>query len=294
MASTAGAAPEEVAAGLAAMLRGKDWICDASVTGGGYLTVTVTARALAALAVRVPTAGPAWAASDALRGTELAAPATADPACAASWEEARQLVAASVTGRLADLAGATVKRHDNFEREPSARAAPAAAVAFAGPEAIRYALARTSGRAGPIDASRWARGDLGNPFFAVRYAHAQASLVLRWAAGLGVDRGRADVFRPELLSHRAELELLGAISWLPERAVSAARRHRPDAFVRYLECLAARWLDCAESNPALSFGGRSAPHDEHEAAARLWLAAAAQTAIGSGIRLLGLTAPQRL
>jgi arginyl-tRNA synthetase len=296
MASAAGAAPEEVAAGLAAMLRGKDWICAASVTGGGYLTVTVTARALAALAVRVPTAGPAWAASDALRGTALAAPAAADPASAASWEEARQLVAASVTGRRADIAGATVKRHDNFEREPSpARAAPAAAVAFAGPEAIRYALASsTPGRAGRIDASRWARGDLGNPFFAVRYAHAQASSVLRWAADLGVDRGRADVFRPELLSHGAELELLGAISWLPERAASAARRHRPDAFARYLEWLAARWLDCAESNPALSFGGRAAPHDEHEAAARLWLAATAQTALGSGIRLLGLTAPQRL
>jgi arginyl-tRNA synthetase len=296
LASAAGAAPEEIAAGLAATLRGQDWIGTASVTGGGYLTVTVTARALAALAVRVPAAGAAWAASDALRGTELTAPASADPASAASWEEAWQLVAAWVTGRLAGIAGATVKRQDNFERESRPRqAAPAAAVAFAGPEAIRYALASTTrGRAGRIDASRWARRDLGNPFFAVRYAHARAASVLRWAADLGVDRGPAEVFRPELLSHRAELELLDAISWLPERAASAARRRRPDAFTRYLECLAARWLDCAESNPALPFGGRSAPQDEHEAAARLWLAAAAQTALGMGTRLLGLAAPQRL
>jgi arginyl-tRNA synthetase len=296
MASAAGAAPEEVAAGLAATLRGQDWIAAASVTGGGYLTVTVTARALAALAIRVPAVGAAWAASEALAGTELAAPAAADPASAASWEEARQLVAASVTGRLAGIAGATVKMQDCPERKPpSDQAAPAAAVAFAGPEAIRYALAAaTPGRAGRIDPSRWVRGDLGNPFFAVRYAHAQAASVLRWATDLGVDRGRADVFRPELLSHPAELELLGAISWLPERAASAARRRRPDAFARYLECLASRWLDCSESNPALPFGGRSAPQDEHEAAARLWLAVAAQTALGSGLRLLGMTAPRRL
>jgi arginyl-tRNA synthetase len=296
MASAAGAAPEEIAAGLAATLRGQDWICAASVTGGGYLTVTVTARALAALAVRVPTAGAGWAASDALRGTELTAPASADPASAASWEQARRLVTAWVTGRLAGIAGATVKMQDNFERgAPPDQAAPAAAVAFAGPEAIRYALARTTpGRAGRIDASRWARGDLGNPFFAVRYAHARAASVLRWAADLGIDHGRAEVFRPELLSHRAELELLGAMSWLPERAASAARRRRPDAFARYLECLASRWLDCAESNPALPFGGRSAPQDEHEAAARLWLAVAAQTALGSGLRLLGVAEPQRL
>jgi arginyl-tRNA synthetase len=292
----AGAAPEKIAARLADALRGKDWIDAVSVTGGGYLTVTVTDRALAALAVRVPAAGPAWAASDALRGTELTAPAAADPASAASWDEAWQLVTAWVTGRLAEMAGATVKKQDHFERvPPTGQAAPAAAVAFAGADAIRYALASmTRGRAGRIDASRWARRDLGNPFFAVRYAHARAASVLRWATDLGVDRGPADVFRPELLSHRAELELLDVISWLPERAASAARRRRPDAFARYLECLAARWLDCAESKPAVPFGGRSAPHDEHEAAARLWLAAAAQTALGSGMRLLGVAAPQRL
>jgi arginyl-tRNA synthetase len=296
MAGAAGAAPEQVAAGLAATLRGLDWICAASVTGGGYLTVTVTARALAALAVRVPTVGAAWAVSDALRGTELSAPASADPASAASWEEAWQLVTAWVTGRLADIAGATVKMQDNLEREPPPdQAAPAAAVAFAGPEAVRYALAAaTRGQASRIEPSRWARADLENPVFAVRYAHARAASVLRWAADLGVDRGRADEFRPELLSHRAELELLGAISWLPERAASAARRRRPDAFTQYLECLASRWLDCAERNPALPFGGGSAPQDEHEAAARLWLALAAQTALGSGLRLLGVDTPLRL
>ncbi len=296
MAGAAGAAPGEVAAGLAARLRREDWIGAASVTGGGYLTVTVTARALAALAVRVPAAGAACAASDALRGTELAAPVAADPASTATWEDAGHLVAASVTGRLAGIAGAKVKVHDCPERQsPPDQAAPGAAVAFAGADAVRYALARTTpARAGLIDASRCVRANLGNPFFLVRYAHAQAASVLRWAADLGIDRGRPGEFRPEKLSHGGELELLDAISWLPERAAAAARRRRPDAFARYMEGLASRWLDCAEGYPALPFGGRPAPRDRPETAARLWLAAAARTALGTGLRLLGVAAPPRL
>jgi arginyl-tRNA synthetase len=295
LASAAGEEPGGVAAGLAARLRGVAWIAAASVTGGGYLTVTVTPGALAALAVRIPAAGDACAASDALCGTELAAPAAADPASAATWEEARAQVAAAVTGRLAEAAGATVRRRGLPPRPPQAQAAPAAAVAFAGTDAVCYALARTrSARAGAIDPRRCVRNALGNPFFAVRYAHADAASVLRWAADLGIDRGRPDAFRPELLAHPSERRLLDIMSWLPERTVSAARRRRPDVFARYLEDLGGSWLGCRENCPALPFGGRSAPRDGAGAAARLWLAAAAQTALGTGLRLLGVAAPPRL
>ncbi len=296
MASAAGQEPGQVAAGLAGRLSRVAWVAATSVTGGGYLTVTVTPGALAALAVRVPEAGAGCAASDALCGTEVVAPASADPACAATWEQAQQDVAAAVTGRLAEAAGATVKVQDLPQRTaPPAQAAPAAAVAFAGADAVRYALARaTPAGAGMIDVRRYVVNDLENPFFAVRYAHADAASVLRWAADLGVDRGRPDAFRPERLAHPAERRLLDLMSWLPERAVSAARRRRPDVFARYLEGLSRAWLDCRESCPALPFGGRAAPRDGAGAAARLWLAAAAQTALGTGLRLLGVAAPQRV
>jgi arginyl-tRNA synthetase len=296
LAGATGREPGEVAAGLAATLGPVEWISAASVTRGGYLTVTVTPEALAGLAVRVRAAGAACAASDGLCGTEVAAPATADPASAASWGEARRWVAAEITGRLAAAAGAKVKVQNEPERRchpgPSAQAA---AVAFAGRDAVRYALARTQpGRAGTIDLATCVRNDLGHPFFAVRYAHAHAASVLRWAADLGIDRGGPDTFRPDLLGHPGERELLGALSWLPERTAAAARRRRPDAFVRHLEGLAEAWVGCWESRPALPFGGRSAPRDGPEAAARLWLAAAAQTALATGMRLLGVAAPERL
>ena len=296
MAGAAGAEPGEVAARLAGRLRRAAWIAAAGVTGGGYLTVTVTPEALAALAVRIPAAGDGCAASDALCGTELAAPAAADPASAATWEEAAEQVAAAVTGRLAGAAGAAVRPQSLPERPPPpAQAAPAAAVAFAGTDAVRYALARARPpRAGAVDARRCVRNALSNPFFAVRYAHAHAASVLRWAADLGVERGRPDAFRPDLLAHPSERRLLDIMSWLPERTVSAARRRRPDVFTRYLEGLGRAWLDCGKDCPALPFGGRSAPQDGAGAAARLWLAAAAQTALGTGLRLLGVAAPQRL
>ena len=122
----------------------------------------------------------------------------------------------------------------------------------------RWPGPRPQGRS-PIDAARCVTGRLENPFFLVRYAHAQAASVLRWAGDLGVERGAADGFRAGLLSHRGELELLAAMSWLPERVAAAARRRRPDVLARHVECVASRWLDCAEGHPALPFGGRAGP-----------------------------------
>ena len=296
LAGASGRSPGEEAASLAARLRGTGWVSAASVTGGGYLTVTVTQARLAGLAVRVPAAGAACAASDALRGTELAAPTEADPASAATWSQARQAVADVITGRLALAAGAEVKSLSVPVRiSPPPGSAPYAAVVFAGADAVRYALARTApGRQRGVSATSWARNDLGNPFFRVRYAYAHAASVLRWAAGLGLDRGPARAFRPGALAHPAELELLSLMSWLPERTAAAARRRRPDAFLRYLEALAAAWLACWESCAALPFAGRAAPRDAAETAARLWLATAARTALGTALRLGGLVPPERL
>jgi arginyl-tRNA synthetase len=293
LAGEEGAEPAAIAEALAARLRGEAWIEAARVTGGGYLTVTVTTSALTRLAVRVTEAGPACAASDALRGTSVSAPASDDPAQAPTWAAARRLVAAAVTGRAAQCCGATLDIHP--ERTAPAGSAPAAAVALVGADAVRYTLARSAAaRPEPTKGELLVPSGLDSPFFGVRYAHAQAASVLRWAGDLGIERGEADEFRGELLSHRAELGLLAALSWLPERVAAAARRRRPDVLARHVESLASRWLDCAEGHPALPFGGRQAPLEPAEASARLWLAAAAQTAIATGLRLLGVAAPARI
>ena len=74
--------------------------------------------------------------------------------------------------------------------------------------------------------------------------------------------------------------LLDALSWLPERVATAARRGRPDEFARYLEELASVTVD------VLSVARR--PSD------RLGEARAARTGLAAGLGLLGVSAPDRL
>jgi arginyl-tRNA synthetase len=303
--------PAAVAAALAARLSGLDWVEAAAVTGGGYLAATVTAGALARLAVRITEAGPACARGAALAGTSLAAPAATDLAAAPTWEEARRRVHGTVTGRLAEAAGAHVRWDHDAERITAAHPAAtvtagpvAEAVAYAGGDAITYALARLLPR-GParVDARLAAAHHLGNPAYAVQYAHAHAASALRQAADLGLSRGEAAEFQPRLLAHPSEQALLNELSWLPERVAGAARRARPDVLAHFLEGLARAYFDCQETCPAVRPGmvvpdgtdrspaGRAAVQ---AAAARLWLAAAARTALGTGLGLLGVGAPDRL
>ena len=100
--------PRQVAADLAARLGAEPWIEAAEATGAGYLTVTVTHDALAGLAVRIARAGPACAASDALRGRSLPAPPPPDLAAEPGWPQAQAALAAHLTARLAATAGATL------------------------------------------------------------------------------------------------------------------------------------------------------------------------------------------
>jgi arginyl-tRNA synthetase len=151
-----------------------------------------------------------------------------------------------------------------------------------------------------VDARLAAAHHLGNPAYAVQYAHAHAASALRQAADLGLGRGEAAEFQPRLLAHPSEQALLSRLSWLPERVTGAARRARPDVLTHCLEGLARAYFDCQEACPAarpgmvvpgVSPGERAA---RQAAAARLWLAAAARTALGTGLGLLGVSAPDRL
>ena len=277
--------PQTAARALAARLAAMPWIDQADLTGPGYLTVTVTHDALAGLAVRIARAGPACAASDALLGRTVSGPPDSDPAAAPDWPSARAALAAQLTARLAATAGATVTFYaERTVPPPPAPAAPLpAAIAYAGLDAIRFALARTPPGGAQPQAAVLARHVLGNPAYAVRYAHAAAAAVLRWAAALGTGPGE---FRPRLLAGPAELALLDALSWLPERVATAARRGRPDEFAGYLEELAARTIDTMSTT-----GFTTIPNISSE---RLWLADAARTALAAGLGLLGVDAPERI
>jgi arginyl-tRNA synthetase len=293
--------PGVIAGALAAGLRRLPWVESASVTGAGYLTVAVTARALRGLAVRIPRAGPACARSHALTGTVRSAPAPPDLARAATWQRARELLAATVVARLAQAAGAQVTAANEHGTERFAAPTPpvseptvvAGAIGYAGADTVAYTLARLPAHApAHVDARLAAAHHLGNPAYAVRYAHAHAVSTRRQAATLGLGLGEAPAL--ELLAHPRERSLLYELSWLPERAGEGARRERPDVLTRYLETVADAYLGCQEHCPAVPPGVRGTGPARELTVARLWLATAAATVLRTGLGLLGVTAPERL
>jgi hypothetical protein len=282
------------AEGLAAELSREPWVQTVTV-GEVYLTVTITPEALARVAVDVARAGSQCVASDALRGRTAPASREADLAAAPDWEQARAALAAELTASLAVPAGATLEKLELTAvpdpgtnlRSVQREAGPVAqAIAYAGNDAVRFAVARMRPGGPAPEPADIARHVLGNPAYAVRYAHAAAASVLRWAgAHPGLTRGQLGEFRPHQLTEPGELVLLDALSWLPERVATAARRGRPDEFARYLETLASRTIDTMSTT---GFAAADLPSE------RLWLAEAARTGLAAGLGLLGIAAPDRL
>jgi arginyl-tRNA synthetase len=297
-----GGKPEEIAAVLAAPLRDVPWIDLAEPSGDGYLTITVSAEALAASAARMAAAGPACAQSAILRGTAAIVRPWPDLAAASTWSGAWQDQADTMTGRLAQAAGATVTITSEWERGGlQLRAArdkqsPVyAAVAYLGVSSIRYRLARTlPGNTAQLADLSQSSTRAADPLYPVQQAHADAASTLRWAADLGLERLEPDAGLAVFLTAQAERELLGLLAWLPVRVGAAARRRRPDELPRYLEDVAAAWLACKQAAPALPFAGSTAPDDPELAGARLVLADAVRAVLATGLTLTGITATERL
>ena len=296
--------PPQVAAKIATRVADVAWIAEAVVTGGGYVTVTITPGALASVAARIIAAGPACVRSEVLRGVALPRPLPAQWQ-ARTWEEARAALAAELTARLARAAGATlvpaggqgspardrngpeeaVGTRQRRSRSDEENGPVADAVAVAGADAVRFALSRViPGKPARVDEARAARNSLDNPAYAVRYAHARAVSGVRWAAALGAP-AQGEAALPCLPADPAERALLDALSWLPERVAVAARRGRPDEFARYLEDLARATI------AAVPF---VRPGDNERIAVASALARAARTGLAAGLGLLGIAAPDRL
>jgi arginyl-tRNA synthetase len=316
LAAAAGRPPARLAASLARPLRRLPWIAAAEPAHDGYLTITVTSRALGRAAARLAVAGPSAAASTTLAGTTTTAPPWPDPAAAPSWRRAWQDHAAAMTSRLAQAAGAHVWLTTiNGERgKPGADAAPASqqpagdsgpagygvpqagtvsprnaavadAVAWFGVPAVRYGLARTSpGRTGELGRVLLRPGASGpDPLYPVRQGHTSADSILRWAADLNLQLGDP----ADLLVSPAEQSLLGLLPWLPVRVAAAAARGRPDELPFFLEAVSDAWLAVRLAAPALPFGGRAAPADPAVVGARLMLAGAVRAVLACGLTLTG-------
>lgn len=162
-------------------------------------------------------------------------------------------------------------------------------VSAVGVDAARYALARSPINSNlDIDLEQLAKKTNDNPVFYVQYAHARTKQVAVNAASLGVDNSE---FKPELLNHPSESELLAQLIELPRVMASAAELKEPHRVARYLEEVAGayhRWYDSCRVTP-ISGGEVDSVHRT-----RLWLNEAAGVVLRNGLDLLGVSAPERM
>ncbi|MGE5826818.1 MAG: arginine--tRNA ligase [Micromonosporaceae bacterium] len=184
----------------------------------------------------------------------------------------------AVPVRMSKRAGTTVNLEDLVEA--------------VGVDASRYALARYSSDSPiDIDVDLWTRASRDNPVYYVQYVAARTAGVARNAAEIGLHRGDPADFRPGLLAHDKENELLKALGEFPGVVSGAAELREPHRVARYLEDIAGAYHRFYDSCRVLPVGDEEIT-DLHRA--RLWLNDATRTVIANGLDLLGVSAPERM
>lgn len=263
LAGPAGRPAREVADVLAAHLRSDPHARTVEVAGPGFLNMTLETAARGDLARTIVAQGAAYGRPDAFADRPLGPEAAAHGA------------------RLPVRADTSVTSLSTDEL-----------VEAVGVDAARYALSRVPPRAPlEIDLDLWSRRTDANPAFYVQYTHAQLASLRRYAGDMGVDRGSLDGFRPELLGHEREADLLGMLGELPRVAAEAADFREPHRLPRYLESLAAAYDRFHRACRVLPQGDDEVTELTR---ARLWLCEATRLVVRNGLGLLGVDAPERM
>jgi arginyl-tRNA synthetase len=159
-----------------------------------------------------------------------------------------------------------------------------------GVDASRYALARYSSDSNiDIDLELWAKAERANPVYYVQYVAARTASILRNARDLGME----PVANPSLLTSPFEGGLLRALAAFPAVVASAAQLREPHRVARYLEDAAATFHKFYDQDDLRVLPkGDEDPTDAQRA--RLVLVQATRIVFENGLRLLGVSAPERM
>ncbi len=164
-------------------------------------------------------------------------------------------------------------------------------IEWIGTDPVRYSLARFPADTPlDLDGDELRKRSNDNPVFYVQYAHARTCNVARLAREDGVHR--EDGFDPALLQHETEASLLATLGDFPRVVAQAAQLREPHRVARYLEELAGhfhKWYDDCRVRPMTA---EEEITDLHRT--RLWLNDATRQVLANGLRLLGVSAPERM
>ncbi|MGV0431919.1 arginine--tRNA ligase [Corynebacterium sp. 20_84] len=158
-----------------------------------------------------------------------------------------------------------------------------------GRDAARYSLVRSSVDSTlDIDLDLWEKQSNDNPVYYVQYGHTRLASIERKASEAGVSADGADL---SLLTHEKEGDLIRTLGEFPAVVKAAAELREPHRIARYAEELASVFHKFYDACQILPKAGEN-PEPIH--AARLSLAAASRQVLANSLRLLGITAPERM
>jgi arginyl-tRNA synthetase len=129
-----------------------------------------------------------------------------------------------------------------------------------------------------------------NPVYYVQYAHARICAVLRNAKDLGIEYG-VNQFKPELLDHERERELIGLLAEFPRVVQGAAQIREPHRVARYAEELAGVYHRFYNDCRVLPIGDEKSTELN---SARATLSLATAQVISNALDLLGVSAPEKM
>ena len=160
-----------------------------------------------------------------------------------------------------------------------------------GKDAARYTLIRyPTDTPMVMDVDLLRKNTNDNPVYYVQYAHARICAVLRNAKEIGIDFG-INKFKPELLTHERERELIGLLAEFPRVVASAAEMREPHRVARYIEDLAGQYHRFYNDCRVLPLGDEKATELN---SSRATLCQATAQVISNGLDLLGVSAPERM
>jgi len=156
-----------------------------------------------------------------------------------------------------------------------------------GPDAARFFfLTKRSDSHLDFDLDLAKKQSKDNPVYYVQYAHARISSIFRIAAERNIDATMAD---PDLtaLSLPEELKLIKHLGDFPDMLSEAAETLEPHRITFYL-------MELADLFHAYYHDNRVLNEDEKLKKARLYLVEAVRQVIANGLKILGVTAPERM
>ena len=126
-----------------------------------------------------------------------------------------------------------------------------------------------------------------NPVYYVQYAHARICSIIRMAAERGIGMPADGQAALDLLKLPEEVELIKTITRFPEVVEGAARTLEPHRLTFYLNDLASLFHSYYNKNKVISEDGALT-------AARLFLVRSVLTVLKNALKMLGVSAPEKM